>query len=279
MLLFITLLIVVVWIWGLCGVIAPKRIYPKFKRWARIKFFFSSSCIIFILLIVGVSVYESYNPKPATKQSETSVVKEEPIENTKIEADASQNTNNQTLERQNADSNQQNNSNEANITRTNYEKFASLDIGDDFDFVTNLFGAQPIKQGKVTRGNKTLSDNLFEFEDIRFEIMCIDNKIVYKELGGWDYRPYELSESILSQKRKILPRMSRETVESLLGHKGYIVMEAKTDGMPHKQLYLYPVKGDGNSFEVYYEDGKVHFDSKAETSPGMYIMFAPNVKW
>ena len=167
-------------IWCVLGLIWPKKVPPKFKSWARFKFLVITSIASILIIIIGVIVGVIINPA----DNKHEVIK---VENTSEE------------KREEINSTIQNSSmSNVAITRSNYEKFASLELGDDFDFVTNLFGAQPIEQS-VLPLKDTLSANLFELNDLKFTIICKNNKIISKELHGWDYSEYENSEDILER--------------------------------------------------------------------------------
>lgn len=246
------------------GLVAPQRAFLKFKSWARLKILLVTSITSILVIIIGLFIGVIIN----TNNGDSEIAKVETTKTNKASIKQEKDEANRTTQDSYIDN--------TNITRTHYEKFASLELGDDFDFVTNLFGAQPVVQS-ILPLKDTLSENVFEFNDLKFSIICKNNKIISKELQGWDYSQFEQSEEILEREKKIRAGMSYEEVALLLGSAGFILSESKIKDDTHKKLVLWPVKNN-KSFEVYFENNKVRFSDDEMTSPQMYILFAPNVK-
>ncbi len=271
---FLGWLILFAFIWMLLSLFLPTKIPPKFERWPRVKVVFITITIMFVSLIVDGVYNAIQNPSIATTESkDVNAVKTDKKEET-----VNEKVKESIIDTQNIEKKEEKKDvvETKTISRSNYEKFASLELGDDFSFVTNLFGAQPIRQEGIAFGENSVYQNIFELEDLKFIIVSKNNKIISKELWGWDYRAYRLSEDILDREKQVKPLMSYDTVKKILKVDGFIVKESINTKGVHKKLYLWPVV-NGQSFEFYFEDDSVRFKSDETTPPGMYIVYAPEV--
>ena len=116
------------------GLVAPQRAFLKFKSWARLKILLVTSITSVLVIIIGLFIGVIIN----TNNGDSEIAKVETTKTNKASIKQEKDEANRTTQDSYIDN--------TNITRTHYEKFASLELGDDFDFVTNLFGAQPVFQ-------------------------------------------------------------------------------------------------------------------------------------